>query len=115
MSDYRRAQSPGGVYFFTHVTLGRRPILTQVSALDALRSAIETTRKTKPFVIDAIHDDEDWIQHRDYVHYNPVKHGLAAAAIDWPHSSIHRYVAQGLYPRVDRFPPQRGHSRKQLG
>jgi len=99
MSDYRRAQSPGGVYFFTHVTLGRRPILTHASALDALRSAIEATRKTKPFVIDAIHDDEDWNQHRDYVHYNPVKHGLVAAAIDWPHSSFHRYVAQGLYPR----------------
>ena len=54
MSNYRRAQSPGGVFFFTHVTLDRRPILTQAPALDALRSAIKATRKTKPFVIDAI-------------------------------------------------------------
>ena len=46
-----------------------------------------------------IRDDEDWNRHRDYIHYNPVKHGLAAAAIDWPHSSFRRYVAQGFYPR----------------
>lgn len=43
-----------------------------------------------------IRDEEDFARHVDYIHYNPVKHGLTAAARDWPHSSFHRYVKQGL-------------------
>lgn len=35
-------------------------------------------------------------RHLDYVHINPVKHGHAARASDWPYSSIHRYIRQGL-------------------
>lgn len=33
----------------------------------------------------------------DYIHYNPVKHGLVERVIDWPHSSFHRYVRQSVY------------------
>jgi putative transposase len=44
----------------------------------------------------AIRDGRDFSNHIDYIHINPVKHGYAARAIDWPHSSIHRYVKQGL-------------------
>jgi putative transposase len=43
-----------------------------------------------------IRDDEDLQRHVDYIHYNPVKHGLVQAPRDWPHSSFHRFVAQGL-------------------
>jgi len=42
-----------------------------------------------------IRDERDLRAHVDYVHYNPVKHGLVARAVDWPHSSIHRYLRQG--------------------
>jgi putative transposase len=35
----------------------------------------------------------------DYIHFNPVKHGLVSMAADWPFSSFHRAVAKGLYPR----------------
>ncbi len=42
-----------------------------------------------------IRDDADFNNHVDYIHINPVKHGLVARAIDWPHSSIHRYVREG--------------------
>ena len=45
-----------------------------------------------------IRDDDDLAGHVDYIHYNPVKHGDAARPIDWPHSSIHRYVADGRLP-----------------
>ncbi|AFY32324.1 transposase [Calothrix sp. PCC 7507] len=44
-----------------------------------------------------IRDDDDFVQHCDYIHYNPVKHGLCQQAIDWKYSSFHRYVAQGIY------------------
>jgi putative transposase len=33
----------------------------------------------------------------DYLHYNPVKHGLVKQVKDWPYSSFHRYLAAGVY------------------
>jgi len=42
-----------------------------------------------------IRDEEDMQHHVDYIHFNPVKHGHALRAADWPHSSIHRYVRLG--------------------
>ncbi len=42
-----------------------------------------------------IRDERDYERHVDYIHFNPVKHGYARRASDWPHSSIHRYVAKG--------------------
>ncbi len=46
-----------------------------------------------------IRDETDFIQHVDYIHYNPVKHGLVAAPKDWLYSSFHRYVQDGAYIR----------------
>lgn len=43
-------------------------------------------------------DEDDYRQHVDYIHYNPVKHGHAARPIDWPYSSFHRYVKAGILP-----------------
>jgi len=43
-----------------------------------------------------IRDELDYERHVDYVHYNPVKHGYVLRAADWPHSSIHRYIAAGM-------------------
>ena len=45
-----------------------------------------------------IRDAQDLQAHIDYVHINPVKHGLVHRAADWPHSSFHRYVRAGLLP-----------------
>ncbi len=45
-----------------------------------------------------IRDDLDLQRHVDYIHYNPVKHGHAASVADWPYSTFHRYVQQGVYP-----------------
>ncbi|MBU8975898.1 transposase [Lysobacter sp. MMG2] len=42
-----------------------------------------------------IRDHDDLRAHVDYVHFNPVKHGLVRRVIDWPHSSFHRYVRNG--------------------
>lgn len=43
-----------------------------------------------------IRDDNDLQRHVDYIHYNPVKHGLVNLVKDWPHSTFHRYVKQGM-------------------
>jgi putative transposase len=47
----------------------------------------------------AIRDDRDFERHVDYVHFNPVRHGLVARVCDWPHSSFHDYVRRGLLPQ----------------
>ncbi|MGZ8293204.1 MAG: REP-associated tyrosine transposase [Telluria sp.] len=44
-----------------------------------------------------IRDDRDFETHVNYVHLNPVKHGLVQSAKDWPYSSFHKYVAAGIY------------------
>jgi putative transposase len=45
----------------------------------------------------AIRDEEDFERHFDYIHYNPVKHGLALSPGDWPLTSFHRWVKAGVY------------------
>ncbi len=45
-----------------------------------------------------IRDETDFTRHVDYIHYNPVKHRLVTRARDWPHSSFHLFVRQGLLP-----------------
>src|SRR5215210_4318569 len=45
-----------------------------------------------------IRDDCDYAAHMDYVHFNPVKHGLAASPSEWPFSTFGQCVAAGLYP-----------------
>ena len=42
-----------------------------------------------------IRDDTDLQHHVDYIHFNPVKHGHTTRAVEWPHSSIHRYIRMG--------------------
>jgi putative transposase len=159
MVRYRRNFVPGGIYFFT-VTLADRSASTLVDYVASLRSAFRTTRKERPFTIDAIvilpdhlhvvmtlppgdfdfsgrwqriksrftrtvvaggamfrrsrkgeyalwqsrfwehtiRHEEDFARHVDYIHYNPVKHGLVTRVCDWPYSSFLRYVRLGVLP-----------------
>lgn len=164
MSNYRRARTEGGTYFFTVVTYRRQQFLCDENVWHALRKAIRDTRATHPFHIDAwvllpdhlhciwtlppddanfgvrwamikravtkqcgphlyrddwmnhskrrrkestlwqrrfwehqIRDDWDYENHMNYLHYNPVKHGYVQKVSDWPYSTFHRYVQQGIY------------------
>ena len=45
-----------------------------------------------------IRDDNDFQRHVDYIHWNPVKHGLVECLADWPYSSFHKYQRLGLLP-----------------
>jgi len=160
--QYRRAFSPGGTFFFTVVTEGRRPVFVSDDVVEVLRCAFRSVRKSRPFQIDAmvvmpdhlhciwtlppddadfairwrliktsftrhcppalhsvssparaakgeqalwqrrywehlLRDENDYALHVDYIHYNPVKHGLATSAIDWPYSSFRRHIEAGIY------------------
>ena len=52
--QYRRVFIPGGSFFFTLVTQGRRPIFTSDETVAILRNAFKTVRASRPFEIDAI-------------------------------------------------------------
>ncbi len=160
--QYRRAFTPGGIFFFTVVTEGRRPVFVSDDVVEVLRCAFRSVRKSRPFQIEAmvvmpdhlhciwtlppddadfatrwrliktwftkhcpldlrfipnparaakgeqglwqrrywehlLRDENDYARHVDYIHYNPVKHGLATSAIEWPYSSFHRHVEVGNY------------------
>ncbi|WP_299196194.1 transposase [uncultured Amphritea sp.] len=45
-----------------------------------------------------IRDENDFRRHVDYIHFNPVKHGLVQRCIGWQYSSFHSYVARGTLP-----------------
>lgn len=43
-----------------------------------------------------IRNEKDLQQHVDYVHFNPVKHGLVNRVQDWQYSSFHQWVKRGV-------------------
>lgn len=166
MSEYRRANTKGGTYFFTLVTHRRQKLFLDDHVRHALREGIEKTRITFPFQIIAwvllpdhlhciwtlpegdadfakrwgmikrhvsrhcthiinieqhpsvsklkrkesnfwqrrywehqIRDETDFKKHVDYIHWNPLKHGLVNQISDWPHSTFHRFVHDGVYSK----------------
>lgn len=44
-----------------------------------------------------IRDEKDYRAHCDYIHFNPVKHGLTDGPGDWPYSTFHAFVNQEIY------------------
>ncbi|MEL6581019.1 MAG: transposase [Cyanobacteria bacterium J06621_12] len=44
-----------------------------------------------------IRDEADFQQHLDYIHYNPVKHGLVSCPHLWSYSSFYKWVRRDQY------------------
>jgi|WetSurMetagenome_2_1015567.scaffolds.fasta_scaffold126417_3 putative transposase len=44
-----------------------------------------------------IRDEKDFKRHFDYIHYNPVKHGIVSRPIEYIHSSFNKYYDMGHY------------------
>jgi putative transposase len=40
---------------------------------------------------------DDYVNHFDYIHFNPVMHGHVNYPEDWPWSTFHRYARMGWY------------------
>lgn len=59
----------------------------------------ESTIWQRRFWEHQIRDDDDFAHHMNYLHFNPVKHGLVSKVMDWPYSSFHRLVEQGRYTK----------------
>jgi|SRR5947209_2417666 len=90
MPDYRRNRVPGGTVFFAVNLLDRRS--------DFMIRRGERGIWQRRYWEHTIRDDRDLAAHLDYIHFNPVKHGLVEHPAEWPHSSFRRCVAGGLYP-----------------
>lgn len=51
----------------------------------------------KGFWDHVIRNDVDYVSHVNYIHYNPLKHGLVTKPADYGYSSFHEYVRRGWY------------------
>jgi len=63
----------------------------------AARQRGESTIWQRRFWEHQIRDEADMERHVDYIHFNPVKHGQVRQVCDWPYSTFHRYVREGIY------------------
>lgn len=106
MLNYRRWFVPGGTYFFT-ANLVCRDFRLLIEHIDSLRAAYGEAARRQPFKTVAIcgiwqrrywehviTDADDLAAHINYIHFNPVKHGLVADVADWPFSSWRRWKGQ---------------------
>jgi putative transposase len=79
--------------YFTHRWSGTRDYPTTASRQSKGEQAVWQRRYWEH----VIRDKADWQRLVNYIHYNPVKHGLAKAPADWLYSSFHTFVKQGHY------------------
>lgn len=80
---------------FTRATVAAGTAMAVISASRAAKG--EQAIWQRRFWEHTIRDARDFQAHLDYIHINPVRHGLVAAAKDWPHSTFRDWVARGAY------------------
>jgi putative transposase len=81
-------------------------LTSQASTAGHMRTAGGTSRHRRKegglwqrrFWEHCIRDQEDFVRCRDYLHWNPVRHGYTGRVADWPYSTFHRWVRDGVYP-----------------
>jgi hypothetical protein len=69
----------------------------------SIRDEIMATRYWEHF----IRNEDDFAPHLDYIHWNPVKNGLARCAAEWPYSTFHRFVPSASIPAIGALPKAR--------
>lgn len=42
-------------------------------------------------------NEQEFENHVNYIHYNPVKHGFVSSVIEWQFSTFHKYLKAGFY------------------
>ena len=83
---------------FTRSLRGKRALSVDVSP--SRRKHRESDVWQRRFWEHTIFDEHDLHRHLDYLHYNPVKHGLVSCPHLWEYSSFHKWVERGRY-RLD--------------
>jgi putative transposase len=80
---------------FTRMIRGKPSLPQNVSA--SRRKHRESNVWQRRFWEHVIRDESDMEKHLDYIHYNPVKHGLVCCPHLWEYSSFSRWVKTGRY------------------
>jgi putative transposase len=80
---------------FTRSLRGKRSLSQDVSA--SRRKHRESDVWQRRFWKHTICDEHDLHRHLDYIHYNPVKHGLVSCPHLWGFLSFHKWVEQDRY------------------
>ena len=80
---------------FTRALRGRGNLPENVS--NSRRKRRESDVWQRRFWEHTIRNEEDFRQHLDYIHYNPVKHNLVSCPHLWPHCSFNTWVRKGGY------------------
>ncbi|NEO10179.1 transposase [Moorena sp. SIO3I8] len=80
---------------FTRSLPGKRSLFGDISA--SRRKHRESNVWQRRFWEHTIRNDHDLHRHIDYIHYNPVKHGLVSCPHLWQYSSFHKWVERGKY------------------
>ena len=88
--QYHRSKTPGATYFFTLVT-------HQGKMTSSRQQKGEKVIWQRRFWEHQIRNDSDFVHHVEYIHYNPVHHGLVSSPKDWQYSSFLRYVEASVY------------------
>lgn len=57
----------------------------------------ESTIWQRRFWEHTISNNSDYKNHLNYIYWNPVKHGYSNLVSEWPYSTFHRDVKNGLY------------------
>ena len=71
---------------------------TQISKIDhTTKNNRESDVWQRRYWEHTIRDEKDLYKHIDYIHYNPVKHGIVKAPKEWEYSSFKKFVQMGLY------------------
>jgi putative transposase len=93
---------PGDADFPIRVSLIKRRFTTALAKIGATIARYrngELALWQRRFWEHTVRDDADFERHVDYIHFNPVKHGLVTRVRDWPYSSFHRFVGRGILPK----------------
>ncbi|MBF2007997.1 MAG: transposase [Chlorogloeopsis fritschii C42_A2020_084] len=93
-SDYSQRVSRLKV-LFTRLLRGKKSLPQNVSA--SRRKHRESNVWQRRFWEHTICNEADLARHLDYIHYNPVKHGLVSCPHLWEYSSFHKWVKKGKY------------------
>jgi putative transposase len=80
---------------FTRSLLRKRSLSVEISP--SRRKHRESNVWQRRFWEHTISDEHDLHRHLDYIHYNPVKHGLVSCPHLWEYSSFRKWVKQGKY------------------
>ena len=80
---------------FTHSLRGKRSLPKNLPRSRQLRRESDVWQRR--FWERTVWSEEDFQRYIEYIHYNPVKHGLVSCPHLWQYSSFHSWVRQGVY------------------